>query len=73
MILKNIFAGKNWRKAISTQNAATLSQKMYHYIGFQENHQFFRIQLDKVAENCDHNIDPDLTFAGTSTPAEIKR
>jgi hypothetical protein len=28
---------------------------------FWENRQFFRRKLSKIAENCDHNIDPRLT------------
>jgi hypothetical protein len=29
-----------------------------HNIGFSGNRQFFRQKLAKVAENCDHSIDP---------------
>jgi hypothetical protein len=29
-----------------------------HTIGFWEKRQFFRRKLAKIAENCDHNIDP---------------
>jgi hypothetical protein len=29
-----------------------------HSIGFCEKRQFFRRKLTKIAENCDHNIDP---------------
>jgi hypothetical protein len=29
-----------------------------HNIGFGEKRQFFRRKLAKIAENCDHNIDP---------------
>jgi hypothetical protein len=29
-----------------------------HNIGFLEKRQFFRRKLSKIAENCDHNIDP---------------
>jgi hypothetical protein len=32
--------------------------KFYHNIGFWENRQFFCRKLAKIAENCDHNIDP---------------
>jgi hypothetical protein len=31
-------------------------------IGFQENRQFFRRKLGKIAENKDHNIDPRFQF-----------
>jgi hypothetical protein len=37
-------------------------QKLDHNIGFGENRQFFRRKLAKIAENCDHNIDPWQKF-----------
>jgi hypothetical protein len=33
-------------------------QNFDHNIGFWEKRQFFRQRLSKIAENCDHNIDP---------------
>jgi hypothetical protein len=33
-------------------------QTFYHNIGFWEKRQFFWQKLSKIAENCDHNIDP---------------
>jgi hypothetical protein len=33
-------------------------QKLDHKIGFWEKRQFFCLKLAKIAENCDHNIDP---------------
>jgi hypothetical protein len=33
-------------------------QNFDHNIGFCEKRQFFRRKLSKIAENCDHNIDP---------------
>jgi hypothetical protein len=33
-------------------------EKIDHNIGFWEKRQFFRRKLAKIAENCDHNIDP---------------
>jgi hypothetical protein len=33
-------------------------QKMIIAFCFQEKRQFFRRKLGKIAENCDHNIDP---------------
>jgi hypothetical protein len=33
-------------------------QNFDHNIGFREKRQFFRRKLSKIAENCDHNIDP---------------
>jgi hypothetical protein len=35
-------------------------KKVDHNIGIQEKRQFFRKKLGKIAENCDHNIDPSL-------------
>jgi hypothetical protein len=32
--------------------------KFDHNIGFWEKRRFFRRKLAKIAENCDHNIDP---------------
>jgi hypothetical protein len=37
-------------------------QNFDHNIGFCEKRQFFRRKLSKIAENCDHNINPDQTF-----------
>jgi hypothetical protein len=33
-------------------------KKIDHNIGFREKRQFFHRKLGKIAENCDHNIDP---------------
>jgi hypothetical protein len=33
-------------------------KKIDHNICFLEERQFFRRKLGKIAENCDHNIDP---------------
>jgi hypothetical protein len=33
-------------------------QNFDHDIGFGEKRQFFCRKLGKIAENCDHNIDP---------------
>jgi hypothetical protein len=35
-------------------------QNFDHNIGFWEKRQFFRRKLSKIAESCDHNIDPRL-------------
>jgi hypothetical protein len=35
-----------------------IMQNFDHHIGFWEKRQFFRRKLAKIAENCDHNIDP---------------
>jgi hypothetical protein len=37
-------------------------KKIDHNIGFWEKRQFFRRKLSKIAENCDHNIDPSFTI-----------
>jgi hypothetical protein len=37
-------------------------QNVDHNIGFREKRQFFRRKLAKIAENCDHNIDPWFTL-----------
>jgi hypothetical protein len=39
-------------------------QKLDHSIGFEEKRQFFRRKLAKIAENCDHNIDPWSPWLG---------
>jgi hypothetical protein len=33
-------------------------QNVDHNIGFREKRQFFGENWQKIAENCDHNIDP---------------
>jgi hypothetical protein len=33
-------------------------QNIDHNFGFREKSKFFRQKLSKIAENCDHNIDP---------------
>jgi hypothetical protein len=42
-------------------------QTIDHNIGFQEKTLFFR-KLGKIAENCDHNIDPKTFSVEKSTP-----
>jgi hypothetical protein len=44
--------------AFLTQNKAKLCKNFDHNTGFLEKRQFFRRKLAKIAENCDHNIDP---------------
>jgi hypothetical protein len=43
--------------AFLTQNKAKLCKKIDHNIGFREKLNFCG-KLLKIAENCDHNIDP---------------
>jgi hypothetical protein len=49
-------------------------QNFDHNIGFREKRQFFRRKLAKIAENCDHNIDPSIVclICGFLTTSEIK-
>jgi hypothetical protein len=69
MILK-IFSPKNFAKKLAflTQNKAKFWKKIDRNIGFWEKRQFFRQKLSKIAENCDHNIDPRLC----SNPRTLK-
>jgi hypothetical protein len=39
-------------------------QTFDHNIGFWEKRQFFHQKLSKIAENCDHNIDPWIGLQG---------
>jgi hypothetical protein len=59
MIFK-IFSPKNLAKKLTflTQNKAKFWKKIDHNICFREKRQVFRQKLGKIAENCDHNIDP---------------
>jgi hypothetical protein len=60
MILK-MFSPKNSAKKLAflTQNKAKLFKILIICnIGFEKNANFFRRKLAKIAENCDHNIDP---------------
>jgi hypothetical protein len=59
MILK-IFSPKNSAKkmAFLTQNKGKLCKILIITLVFEKKSQFFRRKLSKIAENCDHNIDP---------------
>jgi hypothetical protein len=59
---------KNWRFWLNTK--LNFWKKVDHNIGIQEKRQFFRRKLSKIAENCDHNIDPWGRFY-ESVSAEI--
>jgi hypothetical protein len=61
MILK-IFSPKNSAKKLAflTRNKAKLCKILIITLVFEENANFFRRKLAKIAENCDHNIDPWL-------------
>jgi hypothetical protein len=45
-------------------------KKIDHNIGFWEKCQFCRRKLAKIAENCDHNIDP-WPYARLMKPLQI--
>jgi hypothetical protein len=59
MILK-LFSPKNSAKKIAffTQNKAQLCRILIITLVFEKNANFFRRKLAKIAENCDHNIEP---------------
>jgi hypothetical protein len=44
--------------AFFAQTTASFLNEIDHNIGFWERRQFFRPKSAKIAENCDHNIDP---------------
>jgi hypothetical protein len=55
----NIFAEKfSENVGVFAQTTASFFKNCHHNIGFWEKRQFFRRKLAKIAENCDHNIDP---------------
>jgi hypothetical protein len=49
--------------AFLTQYKAKFCKKLIITLVFKKNANFFRQKLAKIAENCDHNIDPwkDMT------------
>jgi hypothetical protein len=59
MIFK-IFSPKNSAKKLAflTENKAKLCKLFIITLVFEKNANFFRRKLSKIAENCDHNIDP---------------
>jgi hypothetical protein len=60
----NIFDKKFSKKlAFLTQNKAKLWKILIITLVFEKNANFFRQKLSKIAENCDHNIDPWLATA----------
>jgi hypothetical protein len=66
MIFHNFFPPKIGEKlAFLTQNKAKLYKKLIITLVFEKNANFFRRTLAKIAENCDHNIDPGLFSTGT--------
>jgi hypothetical protein len=68
MILK-IFSPKNLAKvfAFLAQTTVSFCKNCDRNIGFREKRQFFRQKLAKIAEICDHIIDPwskRITYIG---------
>jgi hypothetical protein len=59
MIFLNIFTEKFSEKiGVLTRNKAKLCKILIITLFFWEKRQFFCQKLSKIAENCDHNIDP---------------
>jgi hypothetical protein len=58
MILK-IFSPKNFKKRLAflTQNKGKFKKKFNITLVFEKN-AIFAEKVGKIAENCDHNIDP---------------
>jgi hypothetical protein len=59
MIFK-FFSPKNSAKKLAflAQNKAKFCKILIITLVFEKNANFFRRKLSKIAENCDHNIDP---------------
>jgi hypothetical protein len=55
-----IYSPKNSAKKLAflTQNKAKICKILIITLVFEKKRQFFRRKLSKIAENCDHNIDP---------------
>jgi hypothetical protein len=59
MIFKIFSPKKSAKKLVFlTQNKAKLFENMIITLVFEKNAIFCRQKLSKIAENCDHNIDP---------------
>jgi hypothetical protein len=55
----NIFAEKcSEKNGVFAQTTASFCKNYDNYIGFWEKRHFFQRKLGKIAENCDHKIDP---------------
>jgi hypothetical protein len=61
-----IFSPKNLAKILAffAQTTPSFLQKMIMTLVFEKSANFFRRKLAKIAENCDHNIDPCLEKNG---------
>jgi hypothetical protein len=58
---KNIFAQNLAKKlAFFTQNKDKFSNNLIITLVFKKNANFFAEIWEKIAENCDHNIDPRI-------------
>jgi hypothetical protein len=59
--------------AFLTQNKANLYKMLIITSVFEKNANFFRRKLSKIAENCDHNIDPWLSHGTFVADVEAAR
>jgi hypothetical protein len=48
--------------AFLTQNKAKFRKIFDHNIGILEKRQFFSPKLSKIAKNCEHNIEPWISY-----------
>jgi hypothetical protein len=55
---KNIFVKKFSKNIGFFRTTASFRKKMIITLVFEKNANFFRQNFSKIAENCDHNIDP---------------
>jgi hypothetical protein len=60
VLIFKIFSPKNSAKKLAflSQNKAKFWKKLTITLFFEKNANFFHRKLSKIAENCDHNIDP---------------
>jgi hypothetical protein len=69
-VILKIFSPKNFanKLAFFAQSKAKLRKNVIITLVFEKKRQFFRKKLAKIAENCDHNIDPrPMLFKKIST------
>jgi hypothetical protein len=66
MILE-IFSPKNLEKKLAFLTESKIMQKFVHHIGtyLRKTPIFFTENWEKIAENCDHYIDPRLVLDST--------
>jgi hypothetical protein len=58
------FRQKDWRKnrRLCLTTKLNCAKKFIITLVCEKERHFFRRKLSKIAENCDHNIDPRITF-----------